>query len=208
MRAFFALTISSLTLGAILSSCTINATIRDPQTTYDEGVELVERGNYRQGIEKLSQTIVKTPDFAAAYVNRGIAYAGLGQHDLAIADFTEALALVPAIPEAYYNRGNSYVQLNDVEKAIADYSRVIALNPTHAEAHGNRAMMRLQQGDEAGAIADLEEAVKFFTLERRKRPAVRARKELDKLRPSPNAEPEESEAEQPETEPAESAQDS
>jgi tetratricopeptide (TPR) repeat protein len=69
------------------------------------------------------------PNDAESYNNRGVAYAGKRDYDLAIADYTQAISLNPDYAEAYNNRGDAWFNKGDVDKAIADYTQSLRLNP-------------------------------------------------------------------------------
>jgi tetratricopeptide (TPR) repeat protein len=60
------------------------------------------------------------PFVADAYIHRGTAFAGLGQHDNAIDDFTSAIELMPDAPTAYQWRAKSYRAMGDAKRAAED----------------------------------------------------------------------------------------
>jgi len=154
--------LSSIAIAFSITSCTVNLAVQDPQKTYEQGTQALVTGDYDRAIAKLSQVIVKTPEFAEAHVNRGVAYDGLGAPEKAIADYSQAIALDPQLFDAYFNRGNSQANLANWELARADFDEALALRPDSGEAYGNRAIAQLKLGDRAGAEADLQMAIAQF----------------------------------------------
>lgn len=152
----------SLMCSTVLAGCTANLTLQDPQKTYDQATRALVAGDNRLAVEKLSQVIVKTPEFAEAYVNRGSAYDSLGEYEKAIADYGQAIEINPQLFDAYFNRGNSQARLGDFSAAKADFDQAIELKPSSGEAHGNRAMLQLELDDIAAARADLQQAIALF----------------------------------------------
>ncbi len=63
----------------------------------------------------------RSGDVAVTYNNRGVAYARLGEYDLAIADYTAALEISPASADFVKNRGLAYEQLGELDNALADF---------------------------------------------------------------------------------------
>jgi tetratricopeptide (TPR) repeat protein len=55
-----------------------------------------------------------------AYINRGIAYKMMGDHDQAIANFSKALEINPRLAAAYVNRGRAYRSKDQYDRAISD----------------------------------------------------------------------------------------
>jgi tetratricopeptide (TPR) repeat protein len=56
----------------------------------DAAIDFAEKGNYDRAIALFSKALEINPRYAAAYNNRGIAYAkGKGQYDKAISDYTK-----------------------------------------------------------------------------------------------------------------------
>lgn len=63
----------------------------------------------------------RSGDVAVTYNNRGVAYARLGEYDLAIADYTAALEISPASADFVKNRGLAYEQLGELDNALVDF---------------------------------------------------------------------------------------
>ncbi|MGO9135188.1 MAG: tetratricopeptide repeat protein [Methylovirgula sp.] len=91
---------------------------------------------------------------AAAYNNRGVAYAAKGDLDRAIADFDQAIRLDPKDEVAYKNRGGAYKAKGDFDRAIADYSEAIRLDPKDVLAYKNRGIAYLYSRALPKALAD------------------------------------------------------
>jgi tetratricopeptide (TPR) repeat protein len=107
-----------------------------------------------QALADYDQAIALDPQYAAAYNNRGIAYANLGDLEQAIADYDQALALDPQDALAYNNRGNAYRTLGDLEQAIA-------LDPQYAQAYYNRGIAYYDLDDLEQAIADFRRCLEL-----------------------------------------------
>jgi TPR repeat len=75
---------------------------------------------------------------AAAFRNRGNAYATKGDLERAIADYDQATRLNPDDAPAYNNRGFAHAIKKNYDHAIADYDQAIHLNPHYARAFINR----------------------------------------------------------------------
>ena len=102
-----------------------------------------------------------SPRFAHAYSNRGMAYAGLGNHSLAIADFDKAVEFDPSYAHAYYNRGMIYNALGHQTRAIADFDKAIEIDPRYADAYSNRGAAYSSLGDYAKALSDFTKAIEI-----------------------------------------------
>ena len=66
-------------------------------------------------------------NLAQAYISRGLAYTGVGQHRRAIEDFDEAIGLNPQYALAYFGRALSYIYRNEDLEAQKDIERALEL---------------------------------------------------------------------------------
>jgi tetratricopeptide (TPR) repeat protein len=122
---------------------------------------LYESKRYGESLEFLDAFIKKEPNRGEAYSNRGLAYAGLNQHERAIEDYNKAVELNPEGAEAYSNRGTVYAGLNQYESAIEDYNKAVELNPEGAGAYYNRGLTYARSNQHERAIEDYNKAVEL-----------------------------------------------
>ena len=114
---------------------------------FERGVDAMRGQNYDLAIAEFSEVIWLKPKYAAAYNNRGWAYAHKGDWVKAIADCNEAIRLNHNSVTAYYNRGITYQNKGDYDKAIADYSEAIRLKPDSVNAYIDRGHAYDLKGD-------------------------------------------------------------
>jgi tetratricopeptide (TPR) repeat protein len=94
--------------------------------------DYIEMKRYDDAIKECTSQIKgETPvdDIGIAYTNRGLAYAGKGQYDLAIDDYSSAVRANPKYERAYFNRGNAYYAKEKYGEAADDYNKSIELKP-------------------------------------------------------------------------------
>ncbi|MBD0389988.1 MAG: tetratricopeptide repeat protein, partial [Nostoc sp. C3-bin3] len=68
------------------------------------------------------------PNFADAYVGRGLANYKQGNYTQAIADYDQALKLQPKLAEAYYNKACAYSLKKEIKAASENLQRAIDLD--------------------------------------------------------------------------------
>jgi len=78
-------------------------------------------------IEYYTRAIELNPECVNVYVNRGLAYDMLGQHQKAIDDCTKTIQLNPKYLLAYLARSFVYNKLGEYQKAIDDLTKAIKL---------------------------------------------------------------------------------
>jgi tetratricopeptide (TPR) repeat protein len=110
---------------------------------------------------------------AAAYDNRGSAYAAKQDDDHAIADYDQAIKLNAQDTGAYFNRGTAWFNKGDFNRATADFDQAIKLNPQFARAYLNRGYAYFEKRDYDKAIADLDACIRLDPSERMA-PALKA----------------------------------
>jgi serine/threonine protein kinase len=69
-----------------------------------QGACAFRRQQYHEAVSAFRACVTLAPESAPAYNNRGLAYAHLGETELALADYTRALRLDPNLAEAARNR--------------------------------------------------------------------------------------------------------
>ncbi|HOT93309.1 MAG TPA: tetratricopeptide repeat protein [Anaerolineae bacterium] len=86
------------------------------------------RWEYEAAVEAFNRAVTWKPDFAQAYLDRGILYwRELDHPRKAIHDLTLALDLDPRLHEAQFNRAIAHQQLREYPEAIADYQAYLAV---------------------------------------------------------------------------------
>ena len=106
-----------------------------------------------------SQAIRLNPDYADAYINRGLARSDKGDLEGALQDYDKAIGLQPDDAVVYYNRGNARKAKGDLEGALQDYDKAIGLQPDETMAYYNRGNARKAKGDLEGALQDYDQAI-------------------------------------------------
>ena len=116
-------------------------------------------GQIDEALKDYSRAIELSPNNAAAYNNRGVAYRKKGKLDLAVKDYNKAIKLNPDDANAYSNRGNVYREKGEFNRAIDDTNAAIKLNPNCTEAYNNRGAAYGAKGDFDHAIKDCSKAI-------------------------------------------------
>ncbi len=113
---------------------------------------------YDDAIVTSSVAILLNPNFADAYITRGVAYSDKGQQDRAIEDFNKAIGLDPDSSICYYDRGVSHYIQGEYAAALEDYSKAIILGPHDAEIYFNRGRTFYNLGRTNEAASDFQKA--------------------------------------------------
>ena len=93
---------------------------------------------YQDAITAYNEAIQLQPDFANAYVNRGLAKEKLDQPESAIMDYSSAIKIDPTFAGAYNNRGSAQRRLGEHFLALEDLNTAIQLDPYYVKAYVNR----------------------------------------------------------------------
>ena len=127
MKLFFRINFKIFLILTILAGCGNIESVK----LYNQGTELLEKGQYDQAIANFDKAIEINPRYAEAYNNRGIAYLRKGQYDKAISDFTKVIEINPKDAMAHENRGLVYAILGQYDKSTSDHTKAIELDPTY-----------------------------------------------------------------------------
>ena len=116
------------------------------------------RNNYQGSINDYTKAIALSPNYAIAYIGRGLVRHKIKDYQGAIEDYTKAIELNPKYPTTYSKRGLVNVDLKDYQAAISDYTKAIELKPKYAEAYKNRGLSYLGLEQKSNALADFMKA--------------------------------------------------
>ncbi|MEO8050139.1 MAG: tetratricopeptide repeat protein [Acidobacteriota bacterium] len=125
------------------------------------GVQLLGAGSYDQSMRHFNRALRIWPDYAEAYLNRGLAEHTSGQRAQALADLDKALDLDASLTQAYNARGQIYLEDGDMQKTIRDCSKSLAVAPT-LDAYYQRGQAYERLGEHRKAIADFDVAISEF----------------------------------------------
>jgi len=116
-----------------------------------------QRGNYGDAIAIFNDLILRNPNNATDYNNRGLVYFQSGRQEAAIADYNRALEINPLLDSVYNNRANYYAAQGDFLEAIMDYDMALDLNPSNIRAWINQGITfrDLQMYEQAMECFDL-----------------------------------------------------
>lgn len=120
--------------------------------TYNSRAKLFFNKNEDQkALIDYNKAIEMAPDKAEYYINRGAAYAKLGNLDLAIKDFDKGLLMDPTWKVGYLNRSIMYNQAGNFQKALVDIDNYLKFEPTNSDMwyEGGRCLRALNNPNKA-----------------------------------------------------------
>jgi len=129
---------------------------QNPAVWSNRGNVRVSQNNLQGALEDYNKAIELAPNVADPYLNRGVAFEGLGKWSNAIADYNRVLELDPNDAMAYNNRGNAQAGLRKWSNAIADYQKAAEINPKFAFARANHALAEYEIGHTEAAIREMK----------------------------------------------------
>ncbi len=137
---------------------------------YDDaqaGVTELSNGNNAEAIRLLTRALdsgqIVNGDLAAAYFDRGLAWANSGEYNKAIADYNDAIRFNPHLVDAYHSRGVAWVKKGEYDKAIPDFNLAIRYNAQDAEHFEGRGVAWFYKGEYDKAVADFDVAIRLNT---------------------------------------------
>ena len=132
--------------------------------TFEAGKNKLKSGDYAGAINDFTAAINcgdENQDLAIVFLNRGAAYAHLGNNSAAVDDYNSVLKLRPNSPEAYTNRGLAYHELGKNDFAISDLNEAVRLAPGQYTVYTNRGVTFGEMGEYEKAIDDFNYAIKL-----------------------------------------------
>jgi tetratricopeptide (TPR) repeat protein len=116
---------------------------------------------HAKAIECYDKAIERTPEFAAAWNNKGNSLGRLSRYEEALSCLDKAIELDPEFATAWNNKGNSLNSLGRYEEALNCLDEAIELDPEYAGAWNNKGnvLYRLDRYEEA--LSCFDEAIEL-----------------------------------------------
>ena len=108
-----------------------------------------------------SDVIIKSPNKARGYNNRGMYLRETDRYEEMLKDFNKAIELEPKFTDAYNNRGNVYVKQQNYQESLTNFNKAVELNPNDPDSHNNRGTANMGLKSYAAAIADFDKAIEL-----------------------------------------------
>jgi len=86
-----------------------------------KGNESMRSKDFDEAVECYSKSLEMSPDEAATYSNRAMAYLKMKKYQLCINDADKCLEIQPDYLKAFHRRGKAYLACNKFELAIKDF---------------------------------------------------------------------------------------
>lgn len=131
-----------------------------------KGTALMSKNQVDAAIESFTRAIELSPNYAEAYVQRGLAKRARGDLEGSIQDYEKAVSIDPKsivgnrfVAQAYSNRGFIKMNALEVDTAIEDFTKAININPNEDGHYYRRGYARLIKEDLVEASNDLTKAL-------------------------------------------------
>lgn len=131
-----------------------------------QGGLLMSRNMVDAAIRSYTRAVELNPNYAEAYVDRGLARRTKGDLAGAIEDYEKAASIDPKsiqgnrfVAQSYSNRG--FIKLGDfdVDNAIQDFTTAIKISPDDPDHYHRRGLARMLNEDLVQALEDLNKAL-------------------------------------------------
>jgi tetratricopeptide (TPR) repeat protein len=131
-----------------------------------KGTTLMSQNKLDAAIESYTRAIELSPNYAEAYIQRGLAKRARGDLAGSIEDYEKAASIDPKsvagnrfVAQAYSNRGLIKLNALDVDDAIEDFTKAININSNEDDHYYRRGYARLINEDLKEALEDLNKAL-------------------------------------------------
>jgi tetratricopeptide (TPR) repeat protein len=120
------------------------------------GISNYSKSNFKDAIPDFTQVIQIQPDYEAAYMYRGDAYARMGNYANAKLDFEAQIRLSPSSPNGYNNLCWYGSLFGDVNNVLSACKKAVDLAPNDPHCRDSRGLARALTNDYEGAILDFQ----------------------------------------------------
>ncbi len=123
--------------------------------SWGQGDSVMKDSILTVAIGYLDRSIAIFPDFADAYVQKGVAYYHKKNYEKALSSYNKALTLNPADPVVNNNIGTILFETGQYQKSLEYFLNAIQYNSAYAEAY-------LNAGSAYGVMQNYEMAIQYF----------------------------------------------
>ncbi len=153
------LVVMNLAHGGYVWAAASEGVAKEAQELFESGRKHSMDGRYGDAIRDFSKAIELDPDYAMAYINRGVAYHCDGRYNMAITDYKKAIDIGKDYVDFYLRKGNVFFDVGRYDQAIEDYTKAARLMPGYAAVYNNRGKAYESKGDYGKAIEDYAKAI-------------------------------------------------
>jgi len=133
----------------------------DPMSPDEQTIQSMNGWEIDEAIEVLDRAILRNPNNAAHFRDRGYFWAHKRELDKAIIDYDEAIRLDSDNAMTRCERGIVLLTKLDFDRAFVDLDEAIRMDPKLALAYSNRGAAKVNQGLLEQGLVDLELAVQL-----------------------------------------------
>lgn len=130
-------------------------------TAFQRAMDLCNKGDHEQAIEKFTDAIRAEPKNVPLYYGRAYSYWSKGDFEKALADCEEAIRREPKNAYAYSVRGLVFREQGEVDEAIKEHTKAIELAPKIALFYSHRGLAQVVKKSYEEAIKDQSEAIRL-----------------------------------------------
>lgn len=123
----------------------------DAASVYNEGLDLVVKGDYAGAVEKFRGALKLDPDLHEASFNLAVTYQKLGLQSNAETVLEDLVTKEPGIAEYFFALGNTRFYQEHYSKAARAFRRAVDIDPGHLRALYSLGVCQEKMGDEAKA---------------------------------------------------------
>ncbi len=134
---------------------------------YQEGMELLEGGEYEAAAEYFSQRVKENPEDPRVHHQLAYSYTRLKMRDEAIKHYKKALELKPDYFESRLNLGTVYLKSRKQKQALEELKKAVDLKPDSETARINLAWAYYYNLETAKADKHRQKAIELSGGERR-----------------------------------------
>ncbi len=117
-----------------------------------------DQKKWKEAITDYDKAIALKPT-GEFYINRGAAYAMLGNMQNALSDMTEGIRLDPTFNNGYKNRSLVYQALGQIQPAQEDLQKYLELNPYDSDIWYESGRLYRMAKDESKALTAFDHAI-------------------------------------------------